>query len=385
MDRLLAWQIFALGTRATVAPWKGLSDGSGIRLSEGQLSILDGALDEIWADYLSGHPSHPVRIPSNWALVDGAAPNSTDREDWRRGNDAFLWHVAENVLFSLPLDLFMSDQDQRVAILRLVDDLVAWLIDYVNPPFKSQYWNAPQRPYEWCNKFMGFCAQLSGFLSTDEAWEHLVEPFTRFERDKGFAYISDFLQGLIERCLDPAQQVTPDFLALWSRLMDWVLNHPYCNPRWDYDHFGRDVEGCADALILCIFGRCWIGAPFMALPAFTPHVERWVKALGHNKRMFRSLCAFLSTAGWPLVAGVALGWLAAIADQHKSHGKFWGYLDNGEQLALLLDRLLDEHSAWLSKDPSQLAAAVAMADILVEHGVRVGARVQQRLAKLARS
>ncbi len=63
---------------------------------------------------------------------------------------------------------------------------MAWLIDYVNPPFDIQYWNASQRPYEWCNKFMGFCAQLSGFLSADEAWEHLVEPFTRLERDKGF-------------------------------------------------------------------------------------------------------------------------------------------------------------------------------------------------------
>lgn len=382
IDPQLAWQIFALGTRMTVVRWDILPYGPSPQMTDGQVAALMTALEEIRDDYDSGKPSTLQRVPSHWAQMAGADPASTNKQDWRLGDDAFRWHIAETVVLSMPLDLFMLDTGHRSAILQLVDDLVVWLIEYAHPPFEE---DDHQRPYEWCSAFMRFCGELSSFMSADEAWQHLVEPFTKLGRDAGFTYINDFLQGLISRRINSEETATPDFLRLWSKITDWVLGHPSASTSWDHEHFGNEVERCLDALVFCAYGRCWFQQPLVSLPEFTPCLEKWVKSLGHNRRMFLSFCKFLSTAGWPLVHGVGLHWLAEVTKQHRLHRTFWTYLDNGDNLALLLDRLVNEQSAWLLEEPSRFTVVVSMADILVEHGISIAARVQQQLAKLART
>ena len=174
---LLCWQIFSLGTRTFTMPWDDLSYGrESLYYTDKEWAALERALDEIWGDYQQGVRSSLATVPSHWKLRDGMPVQSTRKEDWRRGDTAFLWHVAPTILFSLPLEKAMSDSAGRQEILALLVDLLSWTIDYINPPWSDARDYDGDKPYEWIREFMKWCGRLSGSMSVSDTWNIIINP-----------------------------------------------------------------------------------------------------------------------------------------------------------------------------------------------------------------
>lgn len=389
-DPLFVWQLLALGTRVMVMPRDVIQGRShDLHYSDEETALVKAALDEAWSGYEAGVPSSLGSVPPRWVRADDTAADPADRRAWRRGDDVFLWHLAPIILFHLPLDRIMAEEAYRTPFLALVDALLEWTLDDLDPPWEDES-GSGDMAYEWIHGFMDWCAQLTPGMTADEVLNRIWHPITtrparRHYSRSALYYPAHFVEACAIHRFQQDTAVDAELALLWAKLADWLFSHPESRAVNASRHIGSEYKQACDALLIVVLGRCRLSHLWSGLDAITPLVAKWAETLAHHPDFFATLMAFLKAAGWPLVRGPAIGWLSPLADQHRTDRDFWTAHDNGDDLAELLDRLVDEHGAEIVREPGTAQTIGAIADILVGHGIRRAARVQQRLATLARA
>jgi hypothetical protein len=389
-DPLFVWQLLALGTRVMVMPWHVIQGRSqDLHYSDEETALVEAALDEAWSGYEAGVPSPLGSVPLRWVRADDTTADPADRRAWRRSDDAFLRDLAPIILFHLPLDRIMAEEAYRTPFLALVDALLEWTLDDLDPPWEDES-GSGDMAYEWIHGFMDWCAQLTPGMTADEAWDRIWRPITTRPARRHYSRSALYLPAhFVEACaIHRFQQdtaVDAELARLWTRIAEWLFSHPESRAVNASRHIGSEYKQACDALLIVALGRCRLSHPWPALDAITPIVARWAETLAHHRDFFATLMTFLKAAGWPLMHGSALNWLADLTNQHGKDRDFWAAHDNGEDLAEVLDRLLEEHGAEIVREPGTVQMIGTIADILVGHGIRRAARVQQRLATLARA
>jgi len=389
-DPLFVWQLLALGTRVMVMPWDVIQGRShDLHYSGEETALVEAALDEAWSGYEAGVPSPLGSVPLRWVRADDTTADPADRRAWRRSDDAFLWHLAPIILFHLPLDRIMAEEAYRTPFLALFDALMKWTLGDLDPPWEDES-GSGDLAYEWIHGFMDWCGQLSECMTDDEVMDGIWRPISTRPARRHYSRSALYLPAhFVEACaIHRFQQdtsVDAKLARLWTRIAEWLFSHPESRAVNASRRIGGEYKQACDALLIVVLGRCRISHPWPGLDAIAPIVAQWAETLAHHRDFFATLVEFLKAAGWPLMRGPAVVWLGALAERHRADRSFWAAHDNGEDLAELLDRLLDEHGAEIASEPGTVQMIGLIADILVGHGVRRAARVQQRLATLARA
>jgi hypothetical protein len=373
-----------------VMPWHVIQGRSqDLHYSDEETALVEAALDEAWSGYEAGVPSPLGSVPLRWVRADDTTADPADRRSWRLGDDAFLWDLAPIILFHLPLDRIMAEETHRTPFLALVDALLEWTLDDLDPPWEDES-GSGDMAYEWIHGFMDWCAQITPGMTADEVLDRIWHPITTRPARRHYSRSALYLPAhFVEACaIHRFQQdtsVDAELARLWTRIAEWLFSHRESRAVNASRHIGSEHKQACDALLILALGRCRLSHPWSGLDAITPIVARWAETLAHHRDFFATLMTSLKAAGWPLMRASAIAWLSPLAEQHRTDRDFWTAHDNGDDLAELLDRLVDEHGAEIVHEPGTSQMIGTITDILVGHGIRRAARVQQRLATLART
>ncbi|WP_145206676.1 hypothetical protein [Sphingobium sp. B2] len=113
------------------------------------------------------------------------------------------------------------------------------------------------------------------------------------------------------------------------------------------------------------------------LPAFLPLMERAAEALATERTAFAAMLTAIDRRSAELLPQRELTWVQRVVRARKSSGDFWERHANGEQLAVILRKLVQERGGQ-GEDREVL---VEVADALIEIGVKGAAHFQQALVR----
>lgn len=379
---LLCWQAFALGMRLSVMPWTVLHTrrgNSGLYRTDEEIEWLQQELDAVLEDYKAGQRSSLPAVPPPW---DDSLDPDMPPHALKRSSIAFLWYIAPMVLEAQTLQQLLGNPEQREDVLRLTRDLVRWTILDAVPPGNRRH-HQHQHAYEWCMSFMDWCAQLTSNLTFDEANELIVAPLAEIAYERNGEHLLEyFIRDFTYRRLEQDKSPDETTLRIWNQLCEIVILNPDSRGVHDHDFVSSGYGSCVVSLIFTGYGKSQFDHPWPALQAFTPGIERWTKAFGTSPAYFGYWAEFMLHAGRGLFPSPALGWLHTITLARQNDSRFWQHHENGDKAAALLSGLLDEHRQQISRNVSLLQEMSDIADHLVNHGIRLAAQVQQRLAEL---
>ncbi len=387
-DPLLCWQAFVLGVRMSVEPWSVLDERRGdfgLARPEAEIQWLLGIHDEIEADWRAGRYSTLPSIPLPWVLDDGADRTVNDdpyQRDppYRRSELAFHWDIAPVVLASQPIAALLATAKRKDAVLRLTSDLLAWTIMDTVPPFERQHGG---RAYEWGQTFLEWCARLTEHLAVSETETTILAPIRAVstQRDGGHL-LENLMFGCIRQRFSQDRAPNDLLVQLWGHLCDMLFAMARKRRSSESDWIGQGFDECVPLAVFSFGGLCFFNHPWPTLDAVRPTLERWVDRFGESASHYPHLTVFLGHAGRGLFPQPALGWLHGIVEARRNDQQFWRTSDNGSKTAAVLGRMLDDHSATLACDHHLIQTMIAITDVLIAHGVRQAAQLQQLLAAL---
>ncbi|GLR79052.1 hypothetical protein HUE56_04460 (plasmid) [Azospirillum oryzae] len=380
-EPLLCWQAVVLGMRLALPLRSQMPSASSLKRENGEAVWVSNVVDDAIAEYRAGRPGLMPSVPPPW-IRSASGSDSGETAGYQRSDTVFLWDFAPIVLFQQPLDHILAVPKHRAAILKLCGELVTWTIDECRPPWADGDDRGGYTPFEWVAGFMEWCAAL-GALAPKEVDAAVVQPIQGAQEETAMLMMSDFLCGFLSKRfrLDEAPDETS--AASWRELCNWVFTHRRAHDAGERDYLARHFGDCVEAILFSLRGRCVIETPWAGMAIFADTVNRWVEVFGTNPRAYLVLLDFLGKAGWGLAPQRTVVWLSGIAEKKRHDARFWDEHGNGEATANLLERLVKEHARAVTDSPELFSGLLRTSDILVCHGVRRAALVEQQLARLA--
>jgi hypothetical protein len=189
-------------------------------------------------------PTSLQSIPAAWVYAPPmprehlvGRPRSSDPV-WR-DPDAFLrWDFLPKVLGAVPIERVLSDASRRPAFLELCDQLVAWTIERLNPPWDSDGTDRSERRASdligWCSFFYGFLAGVAQHLDQDEARRRYLEPVFALDDELAAQLIRPFADRVVCAIMD-APVIEPRAIALLDACLQRVLRHKDWSRARKYD------------------------------------------------------------------------------------------------------------------------------------------------------
>lgn len=384
-DPLLCWQAFALGMHLSVEPWAILNQRRGrlmLARPEGEAQWVLGTFAEIEADWEAGRYSRLPIVPPQWVPdANGATRPRRDRDDppYQRSEVAFRWDIAPVVLALQPLAALLGIPSRRDSVMDLVSDLLAWTILDQCPPFEEHEGPA----YEWGQKYLGWCARLTEYLSLTETDRIILDPLRKVSGERNGGHLLEHLiWGFIRHRL--AQDKVPDAstLEVWRLLCDMLFLKAKKRGEKQDCCLADGYDGCVPLAIFTYGGHCFFDHPWPVLDAVKPIITSWVEEFAESSDGFSYLIVFLSKAGRGLLPDPALGWLQRVVEARGQDARFWRTNDNGSRTAALLERLLDDLGTETTYRSDLVQQVITITDVLISAGVRQASQMQKRLMKM---
>ncbi|TSD87573.1 ATP-binding protein [Mycobacterium sp. KBS0706] len=345
-----------------------------------QSHLIEWAENALNADVAPAFPAIPmpwIKRPANWKGKDkygGFVQNEL----------LFRYDLAEKILFEIDLPSILAEPASRAAFLDLLSNLVDWTIQEILPPFveRRRQNRDSNPPFEWIYAFAAWSGKLSAHLSAAETKSHALDRMLSTETDTALLLLQSFMRLFMIYAFLKVDSINSGHLALWQEITDWL----YSNRQWQNqkgsDHLDREFQSCALAVLFCVhsdFGplMCVIDEGWPHLPIFMPILERAVQEFGQNASLFYAVLTFFKRGGLDLLPEPGIGWLRDIAVSKKADQSFWE--SNGEELVGLLRLVTERRHTALTND--HRASIVAMADIMVDNGIRGAGFLQQELLR----
>jgi hypothetical protein len=386
-DRLLCWQVFALGMRLCAEPRAVLHTGSEVGLDRSQAADdwIDTVHADVVADWRAGRFSALPRIPLPWiqepsAEGDNPAGRLRRAADYRPSEVAFRWDLAPLMLTPLPVAALLVSEPARIPVLRLVEDLLAWTIMDQCSPLNLHHGG---RAYRWSHSFLDWCAKLSGHLDLDQTNRIILDPLrSAMDQQEAGRLLEDLLLGLARHRF--AQDRPPDTAAVetWRLCCELLFDAADGHPGRAKDRLRNGFDGCVPLSLFCYGGYCMFEHPWPALDAVGGFVASWVERFAASPHGLADLTIFLSHAGRGLLPDPGLGWIEQVVADRGADAGFWKEHDNGSKAAELLLLLLENHASAVAHNQALRDRLVVLSDVLISVGVRRAAMLQQELAKV---
>ena len=358
-DPVLCWNALALGLGLARVPMEIRPLSYGVAPNPNEAAWRAKLAAEAYERVLGGEIAPLPRIP---------------REE---GGWYFDWGLAPKLLLGLPLARLAADPIGKPALLRLVDDLMAWTVARNLPRESRGRRIDPDRPYEWNRDFMDWAAAFARFLPDSEVDEHILAPVRNvFEEAPDLT--ADLLKGYVNHHLGFMAAPPADSVRQWKEIAVWVLASERVRALAGETHMGHTI---ADAATLPIF--VWQFGPTMKAewphtPLFGDSIGQWVETLGTNAYAFACLLMLLNGAGANLTPAPALEWVSGCVNG-SDPDRLLGTHGNADRLAGFLQRVWHEHRDALLENGEQLARYSRLVDRLVGRGFPLASVLQRRL------
>jgi hypothetical protein len=180
------------------------------------------------------------------------------------------------------------------------------------------------------------------------------------------------------------ESIDQDHFVLWQQMTNWLFENSAWQHSKEDNYLDREFQSCALAVLFCAHNDigpvlCVIDEGWPHLPMFIPILKKAVCEFGQNQSLFYVVLTFLKRAGFDLLPDPALDWLLQLANVKKGDQAFWEA--NGSETVELLRQLIERRRQALSSD--HRAALTAIADIMVDNGIRGAGFLQQELLREA--
>jgi hypothetical protein len=237
-DPAFAWKAFDLGLKLSVGTAEGLQASRYGHDDTNHRDHISQAVEQAMRalDRPASLPPdslHP--IPTAWVYAPplpheypfGRPRESTDRV-WRDPDLFLRWDFLPKILSAVPIQQLMSDPSRRPAVLDLCDQLVAWTIERLNPPWQSD--RKDRRDHqeseliEWPSHLYRFLARVALQMDPDEASRRFLEPVFALDDEVAASLISPFADMLVCAVMD-APEIRPQTVTLINACLERVLEH----------------------------------------------------------------------------------------------------------------------------------------------------------------
>jgi len=240
-DRRLAWIGLDLGLRLCIRqrPPRGSGECSFDALYE-QTERLDVAQVSISAYLESSEYPELVNLPAPWELApqelfyrfvdenNGINQESDDAEMvWQDPRRYWDWDSAREVLALVPIDKFMANTELSLKFLRLVDNLLDWTFERMNPSWEE---GDPRERNEsdiellqWIGQLSTTLAYVCTHLSAEEATSRYLSRIYELDDKQCLSFLSGFVSMFICRTVLDADEVSSDTLTILDSALTRVL------------------------------------------------------------------------------------------------------------------------------------------------------------------
>lgn len=380
-DPVFCWQAFVLATKLSLMPRSIMPRGHGLEVNEPEQQFLESAFNKVVTDYDEDRLSELPSIPLEWTEDPTLEPDHRYGQ-YRRSEILFMWHTPPKSLFLQPVSKLLADGKRRKAILKLLQEFMAWTEQDCCPPWNTDKGSSSSSAFEWQHAFMAWCAELSLHLTAEETNTLIIDPILSMEGRRVDYLLSDFIREFLDRHF--SQNAVPDdrTIALWKRLCEVVFAHRDVRFIQNTDTLTRDFGESVGYTLFCYPVRCRFQHPWAPVHTFDAEIKKWVETFGKSKACFGILISFLQSAGWAYAPSQAIEWLSNIAEAHKDNSSFWTANSNGSEATSFLEKLIDSYGTEFQKEPDIARKIIRVADILTASGISTATQIQQRMAKI---
>jgi hypothetical protein len=200
------------------------------------------------------------------------------------------WDFLPKVLGAVPIDQAMSDPLRRTAFLDLCDQLVAWTIARLDPPWQSDARDTYDQPgrelFEWRSHLYGLLARVALHMDSDEAQRRFLEPVFPLDDETAASLISPFA-SLVGCAVMDAPVIEPRAIALLEACLGRFLQSEDWERARRYDGrlHGFGLPDLVDILLFVQIETASGAARFAngdwrEVERILPIVDRFVRAVG---------------------------------------------------------------------------------------------------------
>ena len=350
------------------------------RSLERKLALLDraeGFLDSRCT------PSLP-NIPTSWVLAEkGSRRVFKETKGYVRNDICFMWDLAGKVLPHICLEPLLINTDRRAQLLDMLSEFMDFTFKEIVPPFaSSKKKHRGNAPYEWVFEFSAWCGKLSVCLTSDEVRRSILSRIWAEDMETSLMMMPSLMRAFMVRGLLQPADISDEHVSLWAEMAGWSFTSPEWRDGGQGDYLDREFSSCAFLTLFCVAPDfspliCGIDPGWRHLKKFLPVIKRSICEFGLNGTLYHGVITFLKRGGIDLLPEPALAWLHSIVITRKEDEKFWEA--NGESTVELIKQLVSQKAGVITCEHRKPITAIA--DILVDDGVRGAGFLQQELLR----
>lgn len=375
------WQAFVLAIKLSLMPRSIIPRGHALEVDEAEQEFLEETLNEVLSDYHKRQLSNLPSIPLEWEEDPSQKPHNAYGQ-YRRSEILFMWHTPKETIFLQPVDKIMSDESRKRAIIKLLQDFMAWTHQDCSPPWEDDNRNSGSSAYEWLYAFTSWCAELSLHLSLEETNTLIIDPLLEIEGRQEENILSNFISKFVFKHFSQDKMPDEKTIILWKRLCGVLLNHEYVWRLQRADFLTRHYGESVAFILFCYGTRSLFQHPWPPVSVFDDEIRKWVQVFGSTKACYGVLISFLRNVGMVYAPEQAIAWLSDIAETHKDNSFFWTTDSNGSDTTDYMEKILADFRGDILTNPSLIRKIVRIADILTANGIRSATQIQQQMAKI---
>jgi hypothetical protein len=295
---------------------------------------------------------------------------------------AFLWHIAQALIFKAPLAGLAADPGGARRLAALAAQLRDFTLMQIIPPFVTKRReHQGHTPFEWVYDCAAWLGKVLAALPDGPSKDALLAPILAADTETALLLLHTMMRHFMLRALVIPADIAPADLALWQRLADWVLANPEGSHPLS-DRLDREYNDCVFSLLFCAHNDfsplfCAVDAGWKNLPLFLPTVDKTVAKLGANSMVFTALTRLLERGGRDWLPDPALAWIENVVAIRKSDVPFWQV--HGEDTVALIKTLIANNPSAVGD--TLRTRIIRLADMLVDAGVRGAGFLQQELLR----
>lgn len=304
-DRRLAWIGLDLGLRLCIR--QRTLRGSGERsfdVQREQTERLDVAQDSIAAYLESSDYPELVTLPAPWELALQQRVNWFAEEDegvdqegdyaemvWQDPHRYWDWDTAQEVLSLIPIDKLMQDAELRTKFLTLVDNLLDWTLERMNPSWQEDDPHGHDDRHtdllQWIGQLSITLAYVCNHLSEKDATTRYLSRIYQLDDEQCLSFLSGFVDIFICLTVLDADEVSSNAIAILDSALTHVLRHRTFERRSyrEGEVYGNDLPRIIPAFLFVHVPKADTAARFAngdwsEIEVVMPLVDKFIKTAG---------------------------------------------------------------------------------------------------------
>ncbi len=303
-DRRLAWIGLDLGLRLCIRqrPPRG-SGGRSFDAQREQTERLEVAQDSIEAYLVSSVYPELVTLPAPWELAPQERMNwfaeeeDVDEEDddaemvWQDPRRYWDWDTAREVLALIPIDKLMADAELRAKFLTLVDNMLDWTLERMNPSWREDDPHGRDDRHtdllQWIGQLSSTLAYICTHLSEEGATARYLSKIYQLDDERCLSFLSGFVDIFICLTVLDADEVSPHAIAILDSALTRVLQDRTFERRSyrEGEVYGYDLPRLIPSFMFVHVPKADMSARFAngdwsEIEVVMPLVDKFVKTAG---------------------------------------------------------------------------------------------------------